>query len=83
MYSRKRVTARVNKQLHEIERLIGTPKNLTSHVARHTFADLARKAGMPIYLISKALGHKSIKQTERYLASFDTEGVDDMLTQLF
>ena len=78
-----RVRAKINKQLREIQSMTGIQKHLTSHVARHTFADLARKEGVPVYLISKALGHKSLKQTEAYLASFDTKGVDDMLRRLF
>ena len=81
--ARDKARAKINKQLVILEKKAEVPRHITTHVARHTFADLARKAGMDIYLISKALGHKSIKQTERYFDSFDSEGVDDMLNQLF
>lgn len=44
--------------------------------ARHTWATLAFHAGMSIGIISKALGHFSIKVTETYLKPFENEKVD-------
>lgn len=42
-------------------------KNLTSHVARHTFATTVTMAnGVPIEVISKMLGHTNIKTTQLY-----------------
>lgn len=49
--------------------------NIT-YVARHTWATLAFHAGMSIGIISKALGHFSIKVTETYLKPFENEKVD-------
>lgn len=49
---------------------------ITFHVARHTWATLAFHAGMSIGIISKALGHFSIKVTETYLKPFENEKVD-------
>ena len=51
-------------------------KKLSSYVARHTWATLAFHAGMSIGIISKALGHFSIKVTETYLKPFENEKVD-------
>lgn len=36
------------------------------HTLRHTFASWLAISGVPLYTIQKLLGHKSIKQTERY-----------------
>ena len=36
------------------------------HVCRHTFATRLLRASVPIYDVSKAMGHSSIKETERY-----------------
>lgn len=47
-----------------------------TYVARHTWATLAFHAGMSIGIISKALGHFSIKVTETYLKPFENEKVD-------
>ena len=49
---------------------------ITFHIARHTWATLAFHAGIPIGIISKALGHSSIKVTETYLKPFENEKVD-------
>ena len=49
--------------------------NIT-YAARHTWATLAFHAGMSIGIISKALGHFSIKVTETYLKPFENEKVD-------
>jgi integrase/recombinase XerD len=50
---------------------------LSSHTARHTFADLARLSGLSVYDISKALNHKSISTTEKYLNNFASKQLDD------
>ncbi|MBK7638425.1 MAG: tyrosine-type recombinase/integrase [Saprospiraceae bacterium] len=58
-------------------------KKLTSHIARHSFADIARKKGISVYDISKALGHSSIAITEKYLASLDDGAVTDVFNKMF
>ena len=79
----------VNSGLKELARLAeikgtdGEPKPLSTHGARRSFSDAARKAGWSIYDISKALQHSSIEQTERYLRAFDDESLDESMGQLF
>lgn len=70
-------TTIINKYLKKIAELAGIDKPLSSHIARHTFSDIARKRGASLYDISKLLGHSSIKITEGYLASLDTESQDE------
>jgi len=41
-------------------------QSLTLHTLRHTFASRLVKEGTDLYAVSKLLGHKSIKMTERY-----------------
>ncbi|MFT0311303.1 integrase [Bacteroides thetaiotaomicron] len=50
--------------------------NIT-YMARHTWATLAFYQGLLIGVISKALGHSSIKVTETYLKPFENEKVDN------
>lgn len=69
-------TALINKYLKKIAILADIEKPLTTHIARHSFSDIARKRGANIYDISKMLGHSSIKITEAYLASIDIESQD-------
>ena len=40
---------------------------VTPHMLRHYFANERRKSGWDLLLISKALGHKNISTTEKYL----------------
>ena len=56
----------MNFRLHTIEEKAGLQKNLTVHVARHTFATLSLERGIPIDVVSKYLGHKSLKMTMIY-----------------
>ncbi|REL24225.1 site-specific integrase [Rhodohalobacter sp. SW132] len=75
--------ALINKYLKKIASLAEIQTKISFHMARHSFADLARTQGWSIYDISKALGHKNIKVTERYLKKFDTEGLDSKMDSLF
>jgi integrase len=76
-------TALVNKYLKEIATKAKITKNVTTHTARHSFADIARQKTDNIYNLSKTLGHSSIKVTEAYLASFDQQAVDDTMDSMF
>ncbi len=71
-------TSIVNKGLGKIKERLGWEKNLTCHIARHTFADAARVKGANTYTISKALGHARLSTTEKYLKSFDQNAVDEI-----
>ena len=56
-----------NRLLKCIGSLIGTKKNLSSHMGRHSFASLVTlEEGVPIETISKMLGHSNIKTTQVY-----------------
>jgi integrase len=44
----------------------GITRYLTFHCARHTHATLLLSQGVDIYVVSKLLGHKTIKTTEIY-----------------
>ena len=76
-------TTLANKTLKEVASLAGIQKHVTTHVARHTFADLARKKGWGVYDISKALAHSKLRETEVYLASFDHDALDEKMEALF
>ncbi|HLO70052.1 MAG TPA: site-specific integrase [Flavipsychrobacter sp.] len=76
-------TALINKYLKKISSDIGLNKTLTTHIARHSFSDFARKKNVSIYDISKMLGHHSIKITESYLSSLDIESQDKALKDIF
>jgi site-specific recombinase XerD len=58
-------------------------KRISSHVARHSFADIARKKGISVYDISAMLKHSSIKITQAYLESLDIESMDNAMEKVF
>ncbi|WP_321332389.1 site-specific integrase [uncultured Bacteroides sp.] len=60
-----------NKRLHCLSEMLELKENLTSYVARHSWATAAYRQGIPVAIISESLGHASEKMTYHYLASFD------------
>jgi site-specific recombinase XerD len=65
--------------LKEIADLCGIRKNLTFHLARHTFATTVTLSnGVPIETVSKVLGHTSLKTTQIYAQIVDTKIIEDM-----
>ncbi|MDP9077656.1 MAG: site-specific integrase [Bacteroidota bacterium] len=58
---------KMNAYLKEIADICGINKELTFHLARHTFATtITLSNGVPIETVSKMLGHTTIKQTQHY-----------------
>jgi integrase len=66
----------LNRKLKKVGNLIGWPIPLTSYVARHAWASIARSKNVPIGTISEAMGHDSENTTRIYLASLDAAIID-------
>jgi site-specific recombinase XerD len=70
---------KMNEYLKELAGICGINKNLSMHVARHTFATSVTLAnGVPIETISKMLGHNSLKTTQIYARIVDSKIASDM-----
>ena len=70
---------KMNAYLKEIADLCGINKELTYHIARHTFATTVTLSnGVSIESVSKMLGHKSIKTTQHYAKILDKKVSEDM-----
>lgn len=70
---------KTNAFLKEIAILCKIEKNLTFHLARHTFATTVALAnGIPIESVSKMLGHQSLKTTQIYAKVIDKKLSEDM-----
>lgn len=65
-----------NNKLKKIGELLGLTIPLTTYVARHGWASIAKSKHIPISTISEAMGHDSEGTTRIYLASLDTSAVD-------
>jgi site-specific recombinase XerD len=70
---------KMNAYLKEIADCCGITKNLTFHIARHTFATTVTLSnGVPIESVSKMLGHRNLKTTQQYAKVLDRKISDDM-----
>ena len=70
---------KTNAFLKEIATICKIQKNLTFHLARHTFATTVTLAnGVPIESVSKMLGHQSLKTTQIYTKVIDKKLMEDM-----
>ena len=70
---------KVNGYLKEITDLCKIEKNLTFHLARHTFATTVTLSnGVPIETVSKMLGHRSISTTQIYAKVLENKVSEDM-----
>lgn len=66
----------VNKKLKVIGIMVGLVEPLTTYVARHAWASIAKERHIPISVISEAMGHNSENTTRIYLASLDASEID-------
>lgn len=70
---------KMNAYIKEIAILAGITKNLTFHLARHTFATTVTLTnGVPIESVSKMLGHTNLKTTQHYAKILDMKVSRDM-----
>jgi site-specific recombinase XerD len=70
---------KMNSYLKEIADACGINKELTFHIARHTFATTVTLSnGVPIESVSKMLGHKNLKTTQHYAKILDLKVSNDM-----
>jgi site-specific recombinase XerD len=71
---------KLNSYLKEIAQVCKIKKNLTFHLARHTFATTVTLTnGVPIESVSKMLGHTSIKTTQIYARVVEKKVSEDMM----
>ena len=70
---------KLNSYLKEIADLCVIEKNLTFHIARHTFATTVTLTnGAPIETVSKMLGHTQLSTTQIYAKVVETKLSHDM-----
>jgi len=70
---------KINLYLKEVANACGIRKNLTFHMARHTFATTVTLSnGVPIETVSKLLGHTKIATTQIYARVIERKVSEDM-----
>ncbi|WP_430815893.1 site-specific integrase [Carboxylicivirga sp. RSCT41] len=74
------VNQKMNSYLKEVARVCGIAKNLTMHMARHTFAtSISLSNGVPIETVAKMLGHTSLKTTQIYARIVESKISEEMM----
>lgn len=70
---------KMNENLKVIQEIAGISKNLTTHLARHSFATtITLNNDVPIETVSRMLGHTNIRTTQLYAKVLDVKIGNDM-----
>ena len=77
-----KVISKVNERLKVVGKELGIPINLTTYVARHSFATVLKREGVSTSIICESLGHSSEKITQIYLDSFENSQIDEAMSNL-
>nr|WP_290532389.1 site-specific integrase [Alistipes sp.] len=77
-----KVITKVNRALAEIGKELKIPIKLTTYVARHSYATVLKRSGVPTSIISESLGHSSERVTQIYLDSFENERMNEVMQHL-
>lgn len=72
----------INKSLKTIGEELNLPIDITTYVARHTYATVLKRSGLNTSIISESLGHSSEKITQIYLDSFENSQIDEAMKNL-
>ena len=67
----------INRRLKVIAEKIALSVPLTMYVARHSWASIAQSNNIPINAISLGMGHDKEETTRIYLASIQTDVIDN------
>ena len=66
----------INRNLKKISKMLNLNVNLTTYVARHSWASTARDMNILLSVISEGLRHEDIKTTQIYLSDINTAAID-------
>lgn len=74
------VNAMINEHLKVIAQLANIKKSISFHMARHSFAFMAKTRGVKTDTIKDALGHTDTKITEAYLRALDDSYINEAVS---
>jgi site-specific recombinase XerD len=66
-----------NSRLQSISKILELDAPLSTYVARHSWASLAKRNGVSVQIISESMGHDNENTTRIYLASLDRSVIDE------
>ena len=74
---KKKLLKKYNTELKQLAKLAGIKPDISSYVARHTYATLLKFSGVSTDIISQSMGHSSVLVTSNYLKDFGSDFVDN------
>ena len=74
---------KLNRSIKILAEHVGITKNVSMHIAKHSFASHAVKNNVNLFHISKLLGHTKLATTEHYLRDFFQKEQTDVMNNLF
>lgn len=77
-----KVITKVNDRLKAIGKELNLPIDLTTYVARHSFATSLKRSGVQTSMISEMLGHSSETVTQIYLDNFGNDQMEEAMKNL-
>jgi integrase len=72
------ITRNLNRRLKIATKQLGIKKNISMHIARHSFGNISGDK-IPIQMLQKLYRHSSVTTTIRYQANFIHKDADDAL----
>tara|TARA_R110001606_G_scaffold243911_3_gene391753 strand:- start:136 stop:534 length:399 start_codon:yes stop_codon:yes gene_type:complete len=72
------ITRNLNRRLKIAAKQLGIKKNISMHIARHSFGNISGDK-IPIQMLQKLYRHSSVTTTIRYQANFIHKDADDAL----
>lgn len=75
--------ALINKHLKIVAGRCGIEKEVSMHIARHTFAYLSLQRGVSMEVLKDALGHSNFAMTQQYLKSLSDHQVNEAVRGLY
>ena len=77
-----KVLGQINGELKVLASELEIEADMTTCVARHSFASILKNYGVNVSLISEMLGHTDLKTTQIYLDSFENDQIDEAMSNL-
>ncbi len=75
--------ALLNKYLNKLAKFANIEKHISMHIARHSFAKIAKDNNVDNNHLKNLLGHSNIKITEAYMGNFETAETDTVMASIF
>lgn len=75
------ITRNLNRRLKIASKQLGIKKNISMHIARHSFGNISGDK-IPIQMLQKLYRHSSVTTTIRYQANFIHKDTDDALDSI-